>query len=64
MKKVYLKTLNNDLPLYWGGNGWWTRRRDQAKAFDSPQEAQAELARVVTVEIEQEETADAAVAEA
>lgn len=52
MKKVYLRVENNGTPLYWGGNGWWTRRRDRAQVFENPQEAQAEMAKVITVSVE------------
>ena len=63
-KKVYLRIDNNQMALYWAGNGWWTRRRDQAKPFATEAEAHLELNTVVSLETHDEEKADASVAEA
>lgn len=37
--KFYLQTRSG---LYWAGGGWWSRRKDQAKRFDTREEAERE----------------------
>ena len=55
MSKFYLQTRSG---LYWAGDGW-TRRKDQAKRFDSKEEAERERDAAVMVNADVKEPADA-----
>ena len=58
MKKYLLKTGGGEREIYyWAGDGWWTRRKDQAKRFDTPEAAEA--ARSTAVSVYAVEPADA-----
>ncbi len=52
MKVFYLRTKGGEssVDYYWAGNGWWTRRKDQAVRFTSREDAEAEMRTAVTVE--------------
>ena len=60
--KYYLRSKGDEraVDYFWAGNGWWTRRKDQAKRFDTPEAAEAERCIAVTVEaVEAREPAEA-----
>mgnify|MGYP001603944608 CR=1 FL=1 len=59
MSKFLLQTKSEVGPLYWGGDGWWTRRKDQAKRFDTAAEATREREENITIRIASEEPAEA-----
>lgn len=60
MSTFYLQTRDG---LYWAGSGWWTRRKDQAKRFDSREEAERERDTQIVVNVDAKESEDAALAE-
>lgn len=51
--KFYLKTKTHQTSypqLWWCGDGFWTRRKDQAKAFDTREAAETEMRDCVKIE--------------
>lgn len=50
----YIRTKGDEraVDYYWAGHGWWTRRKDQAKRFDTRESADAEMHTAVTIEQE------------
>ena len=55
-KSYYLQTRSG---LYWAGNGWWSRRKDQAKRFDSEVDALRERDAQIVVNVDVKEPQDA-----
>lgn len=45
----YLQTRGG---LYWAGQGWWSRRKDQAKRFTSKEEAERERDAQIVVNVD------------
>lgn len=52
MSKFYIRTKGDEraVDYYWAGVGWWTRRKDQAKTFETREAAEIEKNTAVTVE--------------
>lgn len=51
MSRFYLRIKPDSRPLYWAGDGWWTLRKDQAKAFASKEAAEDERSTAVAIEV-------------